>query len=743
MRTQDRSALAMSVIQEERSSLENSTRTMSNVTPSSCASPTAATRSTSRSDSGLNPSRRFQTAPSRADAVKPKVPKSTRSRSVDRFENVESMAKGQAPNRELRAQSARARTPYSLNLNPSKTSAPAQKITRSNDMKLRSEQMRSIAWLNKATPCTTSAKSTPSSIRTTTEQLRLKAMKSSSARSRPVQCFDDSILSDRVKQPASILPAEKALKTTMSHRSRPAACFEDVLASDAGHKVTRSSPQQIKEGWRPRAVGTRPASSPTLNAPLKQFPPSSPTSVGDLAAAAKRTAQRRQSTPISAPRNGTLTRTKSSGNLSSKPAQQGCQPAVDDFQPLTRERASSDGDQASDDIPLLEDEQLLRPRSSSCLSSITAIDSSTDSSKKKKKSTSRIRCYEGKFQNRRGQLLFYFSLFPPEKTAMRGIILHLHGMGDHCRRSAPLYERFCSEGFGVITYDLLNHGASDYDKFNTRAHISNFDDFVDDTNDFITFAKSKIYKAALWYWRKHHHPHHPHRREKKRETPPELPLIISGASFGSLIGLQTVLSGGHKFHSAVWASPTIGVTWTPMLWAQWKMARPLVAAFPTAKVIPAIQHNMRSRDPEFLKKYQNDPLTSSDKMTPQSGQQSLSAMIRLQEDSRVSDSDSLFCAIPMLFLAGTEDYISDQQASYNFFTTLRSIDKEFKFFDGLYHMIYEEPEKEEVIQYVINWLHKRFPLETRHPNLSQVNVFKKLAPSIRSYNYVQAERTEL
>ncbi|KAI9911961.1 hypothetical protein PsorP6_009419 [Peronosclerospora sorghi] len=81
----------------------------------------------------------------------------------------------------------------------------------------------------------------------------------------------------------------------------------------------------------------------------------------------------------------------------SKPAQQGCQPPIDDFQPVTRERASSDGYHAVDDIPLLEDKELLRPRSSSCLSSITAIDSSTDSSKKEKKSTSRIRCYEGKF----------------------------------------------------------------------------------------------------------------------------------------------------------------------------------------------------------------------------------------------------------------------------------------------------------------------------------------------------------
>lgn len=58
-------------------------------------------------------------------------------------------------------------------------------------------------------------------------------------------------------------------------------------------------------------------------------------------------------------------------------------------------------------------------------------------------------------------------------------------------------------------------------------------------------------------------------------------------------------------------------------------------------------------------------------------------------------------------------------------------------------MIYEEPEKEEVLKYMVNWLHKRFPLETRHPNESHINAVKKLEPSVRSYNYVKAERTEL
>ncbi|POM63015.1 Serine protease family S33 [Phytophthora palmivora] len=331
------------------------------------------------------------------------------------------------------------------------------------------------------------------------------------------------------------------------------------------------------------------------------------------------------------------------------------------------------------------------------------------------KSPLRLRHYEGRFPNRRKQTLFYFSLFPPEKMAMRGVVLCLHGIGDHCRRNVKLYERLCREGFGVITYDLLNHGVSDLDQHKTRAHVSNFSDLVEDTNTFVTFAKRTIYADALRYWRKHHHLQDPFGRESSTDKIPlpELPLIIAGTSFGSLIGLHTVLSGKHKFHAAVWGSPTVGVTWNPLLWAESKLAKPLAALVPTAKMVPAIQHDLLCRDPKFLRRFKADPLTSMDMMTTRTGHESLQAMIQLQDDTRVSDPSSAFCAVPTLFLAGSADDISDQQAALKFFGTMGNFDKEFKLFDGLFHMVYEEPEKEDVFRYLAKWLHRRFPIEMR------------------------------
>ncbi|ETL45122.1 hypothetical protein L916_04740 [Phytophthora nicotianae] len=320
----------------------------------------------------------------------------------------------------------------------------------------------------------------------------------------------------------------------------------------------------------------------------------------------------------------------------------------------------------------------------------------------------RLRHYEGRFPNRRKQTLFYFSLFPPEKMPMRAVVLCLHGIGDHCRRNVKLYERLCREGFGVITYDLLNHGVSDLDQHKTRAHVGNFQYLVDDTNDFITFAKRSIYTDALRYWRKHYG-----RDGTDPFSRPELPLIIAGTSFGSLVGLHTVLAGEHTFAAAVWGSPTVGVTWNPLLWAESKLAKPLAAIMPTAKVVPAVQHDLLCRDPKFLRRFKADPLTSMDMMTTRTGHESLQAMIQLQEDKRVTDPNSAFCAVPTLFLAGSADGISDQQAAIKFFGTMGNFDKEFKLFDGLFHMVYEEPEKEDVFRYLGKWLHRRFPVETR------------------------------
>ncbi|KAG3119814.1 hypothetical protein PI124_g2219 [Phytophthora idaei] len=367
-------------------------------------------------------------------------------------------------------------------------------------------------------------------------------------------------------------------------------------------------------------------------------------------------------------------------------------------------------------IRFMDDEPLDVTELSSSSESVTPSPaSSTSSSSSSSGQTDiplRFRRYEGKFENRRGQSLFYFALFPPEKMPVRGVVLYVHGSSSHCRRHIELYKELCKEGFGVISYDMANHGASDLDQHKTRAHISNFQYLVDDTNAFITYAKRSIYTDALRYWRKYHYPRHPHGQNPNLVALPEPPLIVIGSSLGSLVGIHTVLTAQHKFHAAVWAAPTVGVTWNPLLYAESLL--PLAMFIPKARIVPAVSHDLFCRDPAFLEAFKNDPLTCTEKMTVRSGTEALNAIKRLRSDKRVLHADSAFCAIPMLFIAGSNDGVSDQQAAIRFFASMGNLDKEFKLINGGFHFVFEDTQKEDAIEHLVQWLRARFPLETRN-----------------------------
>ncbi|KAL3662866.1 hypothetical protein V7S43_012267 [Phytophthora oleae] len=299
-----------------------------------------------------------------------------------------------------------------------------------------------------------------------------------------------------------------------------------------------------------------------------------------------------------------------------------------------------------------------------------------------------LRHFEGRFWNLRGQSLFYFSLYPQSKRTLRGVVLYLHGAGDHCRRYIPLYERLCEEGFGVITYDLVNHGASDCDGHRTRGHVRSFRQLVEDTESYVTFAKDAIFPQT------------------GHAAPP---LIIAGTSFGALVGLHVVLSGQHKFHAAFWAGPTVGMEMS-MLWkVQVAFIQPLALLLPRVRLVPGVDYELLWRDPGTLEDFKADTLTTKSDITVRTMQQTLSAMHRLTKEKCIEQVGSDFCALSVLFLVGSEDHIADQGVTRKFYDKLANTDKEFKVFDGVFHSVFEDPERDEIFAYLCRWLHGRFP----------------------------------
>ncbi|KAF1795705.1 Alpha/Beta hydrolase fold [Phytophthora cactorum] len=294
---------------------------------------------------------------------------------------------------------------------------------------------------------------------------------------------------------------------------------------------------------------------------------------------------------------------------------------------------------------------------------------------------------EGRFTNARNQLLFYFALFPPETKALRGVVLFLHGSGDHCRRYVFLYERLCEASFGVIAYDTVNHGASHCDSAKTRGHVRSFRHLVEDTNSFVTFAKRSIFPQikALQFGSL---TGSQSSASSQTWTPP---MIISGTSFGGLLGRCNRRDGDVDGVEAAGDGDPGALLLVPKV-----------------RIVAPLDYEMLWRDPGYLEDFKADALATTEDITARTMQQTMSAMSKLMRDKRVEQPSSNLCALRILFLTGSEDHIADQDVSRQFFNRLANTDKEFKVFDGVFHCVFEDPERDEVVAYVLRWLHRPF-----------------------------------
>ena len=117
---------------------------------------------------------------------------------------------------------------------------------------------------------------------------------------------------------------------------------------------------------------------------------------------------------------------------------------------------------------------------------------------------------------------------------------------------------------------------------------------------------------------------------------------------------------------------------------------------------------MLSRNKAYVQDYTQDPLTTVANMTARMGEQSIVAMNALQHDKRFTDASSYFCSLPVLLVQGSEDKVTSVAATKAFFARIANRDKEIKLHEGLYHCIFDEPEADNVMQQILDWLNIRF-----------------------------------
>jgi alpha-beta hydrolase superfamily lysophospholipase len=107
-----------------------------------------------------------------------------------------------------------------------------------------------------------------------------------------------------------------------------------------------------------------------------------------------------------------------------------------------------------------------------------------------------------------------------------------------------------------------------------------------------------------------------------------------------------------------------------------------------------------SRDPHQVAKYDSDPLNYRGRIRA-----GLAAAMTRAVDRIKHDAPQI--TMPLLIMHGAADALASPDGSIAFHERIASADRTLKLYDGLYHEILNEPERDQVIADIASWMDAR------------------------------------
>lgn len=252
---------------------------------------------------------------------------------------------------------------------------------------------------------------------------------------------------------------------------------------------------------------------------------------------------------------------------------------------------------------------------------------------------------------------------PP--LARRAIAL-IHGYAEHVGRYDALGAWFAARGVAVHGYDQRGHGRSE----GRRGHLNAFGELLDDAERFL---------------------------EVVRQEHPGLPLTLLGHSLGGLVVASLLTERRPAVDDAVFSGAALARPEISGL--RIAVARALRRVVPRLALASGIDPSGLSRDAAVVRDYLADPLVFGH-MTCSFAVEVLDAIERL-----AARSDPI--ELPLLVLHGADDPIVRADASRRFFARARGPGSELRLYPKLLHEIFNEPEREDVFDDVLEWLDAR------------------------------------
>ena len=259
----------------------------------------------------------------------------------------------------------------------------------------------------------------------------------------------------------------------------------------------------------------------------------------------------------------------------------------------------------------------------------------------------------------------FFQLWQPE-TETELVLVIIHGIGEHSSRYHHIAEKFTKNKIKVFSIDLPGHGNSS----GKRAYIKSYDFFIEIIDSQVKYIKSEH---------------------------PDIPVIILGHSMGGSLAVYYALKMQPDVNGFILSSPALhsNPDIKPILLKLSGFVSTLLPWLP----ILQLDSQYISHDQNIVTNYNSDPLVYHGKLPARTCSE-------INKSIKFNQSNAEQFEYPVFIIHGSGDKLTDCQGSQQFYDNISSLDKNIKIYDGLYHELMNEFEKNEIIDDLLNWVMK-------------------------------------
>ena len=255
----------------------------------------------------------------------------------------------------------------------------------------------------------------------------------------------------------------------------------------------------------------------------------------------------------------------------------------------------------------------------------------------------------------------------------RAVMILIHGFNAHSAYFAWPAEQFAGKGLPCYALDLRGRGKSEGERF----YVEKFSDYLGDVDRLVRQARSENLGP---------------------------PVFVLGHSVGGVIAASYVFEHQNEIAGLISESFAYDVGLPD---AAAIILKGISHLAPHLHVY-TLKNEIFSRDPEAVARMNNDPLIEKESQPAETSAEVLKAADRLTANFPKF-------TVPVLILHGTADKATRPAGSQRFYDMTGSKDKTLKLYEGHFHDLLNDVDKELVMADIQAWIDRQLSRQTAKP----------------------------